>query len=398
MRILILVHYYFPHIQSCAKVMRDLAVVFRDRGHEVVLMAPDESLTSRSQVSEEDGITVIRVRSGRFRGVPLPVRAWNEWRLAGVLWRATSGYLRRHPCQLIVAYSPTIFFGPLVRRLRRLWGCRTYLVLRDIFPRWVVDAGLIREGGLIHRFFRRYELLLYDAADVVGVMSERNLEYFRDEGLTDRYRLEVLRNWAPEAGQEVAETDYRRELGLEDRVVFFYGGNLGVAQAAGSIVRLAAALANEPQAFFLVVGDGSESARLRSEAADLQLENIRFLDPVGPTTYLGMVSEFDVGLVTLNRDLETHNFPGKMLDYMYFGKPILAAVNPGNDLQDLLEEHGAGLVSINGEDELLRTQALRLARDPELRKRLGRHSRRTLEEEFSASKAAGQILARAAES
>ncbi len=395
MRILILVHYYFPHIQSCAKVMHDLAVVFRDRGHEVILVAPDELLSSRRLISEEDGITVIRVRSGRFRGVPLPVRAWNEWRLSGVLWRATADFLRRHPCQVIVSYSPTIFFGPLVRRLKRLWRCRTYLVLRDIFPRWIVDAGVIREGGLIHRFFRRYELLLYDAADVVGVMSERNLEYFQEEGLTDRYHLEVLRNWAPERGQEVAETDYRRELGLEDRVVFFYGGNLGVAQGAGAIVRLAAALAAEPRAFFLIVGSGSEAQRLKSEAAGRQLQNIRFLDPVGPTTYLGMVSEFDVGLVTLNRDLETHNFPGKMLDYMYFGKPILAAVNPGNDLQDLIEEHGAGLVSINGEDDLLRDQALRLARDGELRQSLGRRSRRTLEEVFSAAKAAGQILSHA---
>ena len=392
MRILILVHYYFPNIQSCAKVMHDLAVVFRDQGHEVVLAAPDEALKSRREISREEGITVVRVRSGRFRGVPLALRAWNEWRLSAVLWRHAGDFLRRNPCQLIVVYSPTIFFGPLVRRLKRLWRCRTYLVLRDIFPKWIVDAGVIRKGGLIYRVFRRFELLLYDAADIVGVMSERNREYFEEEGLADRYRLEVLRNWAPERGQEVAETRYRQELGLEGRGVFFYGGNLGVAQGAGAIVRLAAALEDEPRAFFLVVGDGSEAERLRQDAEATGLENLRFLDPVEPTTYLGMVSEFDVGLIVLNRHLETHNFPGKMLDYMYFGKPILAAVNPGNDLQDLLEEHGAGLVCINGEDDRMRDHALRLVRDAELRSRIGRESRRTLETEFSASKAARQIL------
>ena len=181
-------------------------------------------------------------------------------------------------------------------------------------------------------------------------------------------------------------------------MVFLYGGNLGVAQDVAGILRLADALRGEPRAFFLLVGDGSEAAALEAEAARRGLDNVRFLPPVDHATYLGMVTEFDVGLITLNRDLKTHNFPSKMHDFMYCGKPILAAVNPGNDLRELLEEEEAGLVSWAGEDEELRAAALRLLADGDLRRRLGRNGGRLLREVFSPAQAARQILAHASPS
>lgn len=395
MRILLLVQNYFPNKQSCARIMHDLATELRDLGHEVILVAPDHGLEVRRTISREHGFTVLRIRSGRFRGVPLAVRAFNEWRLSARLWNGAYDFFRENPCELIVTYSPPVFFGPLIKQLKRAWNSTTYLLLRDIFPKWSVDAGVIREGSLVHRIFRHYELLIYGTADVIGVQSERNLDYFREQGLANRYRLEVLYNWAPTRGQEVAKTQIRQDLGLEDRVVFLYGGNLGVAQDAFCIVRLADALRNEPKAFFLILGEGSEAERLIKAAEDRGLDNIRFLPPVDLKTYHGMVSESDVGLITLKRDLRTHNFPGKMLDYMYFSKPILAAVNPGNDLRDLLEEHEAGLVCWNGDERKFYEDSLRVARDADLRQRLGRHGRAVLERLFSPRRAARQILASA---
>ncbi len=393
MRILLLIQYYFPNTQSCAQLMRDLAEELRDLGHKVILVAPDDSLADGRTIADEEGVTVVRVPSPPFRGTSRPMRAWNEWRLPATVWRGAGDFLRAHPCELIVSYSPPILFAPLVRRLKRLWGCPNYLVLRDIFPKWAVDAGVIRAGGPAHRLFRRYERALYATADTIGVMSERNLDYFAAEGPEVGCRVEVLYNWARSRGQTIAPTRYRQELGLEDRVVFLYGGNLGVAQDPAMIVRLAAAFGDEPRPFFLLVGDGSEAGALKAEAERLGLDNLRFLPPVDHATYLGMVSEFDVGLITLNRSLETHNFPSKMHDFMYCRKPILAALNPGNDLRPLLERSDAGLVCWSGDDEELGARARRLSADTDLRRRLGENGRTILETLFSPARAAGQILA-----
>jgi glycosyltransferase involved in cell wall biosynthesis len=123
------------------------------------------------------------------------------------------------------------------------------------------------------------------------------------------------------------------------------------------------------------------------------LINITIHDAVGQQEYLSMLSEFNVGLISLDRDLRTQNFPGKLLGYMYHSMPILASINPGNDLKEMLEDNNAGLVCINGEDDLLASYARRLLDDENLRRQLGLNARALLESTFSVSKAAKQILA-----
>jgi glycosyltransferase involved in cell wall biosynthesis len=104
-----------------------------------------------------------------------------------------------------------------------------------------------------------------------------------------------------------------------------------------------------------------------------------------------MLSEFDVGLLSLDRRLKTHNVPGKLLGYMYWGKPVLASVNPGNDLFEIIRNDKAGFCLENGDDNSLCAAVLELANDPVLRAKMGRNSRRLLEQIFSARAAADQI-------
>jgi glycosyltransferase involved in cell wall biosynthesis len=393
MRILVLVVYYLPSPIASAKLIGDLAREFQGMGHEVLVAAPDDAIRRDFEVTEEAGIKVLRIRTGEIKSAPRWVRAWREMTLSAHMWRKGKMFFLKNPCDLIVYYSPTIFFGALVTRLKRLYRCPSYLILRDIFPQWAVDAGILRRGSPVHRFFECKEKLNYDAATVIGVQSPANLDYFSDRGLQRRYRLEVLYNWAEATDvRGPCGVGYRNRLGLEGKVVFFYGGNIGVAQDMDNILRLAETLRNEAEAHFLLVGDGSEVPRLRALIAQKGLTNTTLHPPVAQETYLDMLAEFDVGLISLDRELKTQNFPGKMLSYMDRGKPILASINPGNDLGELLEKHEAGLVCINGEDDRFERLARRLLTDRELRSRLGRNARALLEDCFSARRAARQIL------
>jgi O26-antigen biosynthesis N-acetyl-L-fucosamine transferase len=392
MRVLILVDCYLPNPKSGAKLIHDLAEEFVNQGHETIVVTPDETLQVRRRTTSEDGITVVRVRSGRIKGAGRVIRAINEIRLSSIVWRACIDFFRETPCDLVVYYSPTIFFGTLVRKLKKLWGCPAYLILRDIFPQWAVDAGVLRNGSLPHRYFRWKEIQQYEAANVIGVQTPANLEYFRQGGLSGGARLEVLWHWSAVQEGGIPPTDFRRRLGLEEKVVFFFGGNLGVAQDMDNLVRLTESLRTESDIHFVLMGSGSEVPRLNRVVKERGLGNISMLPPVGQGEYLGVLSEFDIGVITLCRELKTQNFPGKMLGYLEGSLPVLASINPGNDLKTLIEENDIGLVSINGEHERFGEHALKLARDPELRRRLGKNGRRLLEESFSTRRAAEQIL------
>jgi glycosyltransferase involved in cell wall biosynthesis len=312
-------------------------------------------------------------------------------RLSSVLWRKGKELFKEHPCDLIIFYSPSIFFGPLIHKLKSLWGCPAYLILRDIFPQWAVDIGVLKKG-LVWSYFRLMELKQYAAADIIGVQSPANLNYFAEQLPNKNYQLEVLYNWTATNQANSTSLNYRQRLGLEGKVVFFYGGNIGVAQDMDNLIRLAERLRGETHIYFLLVGEGSEVERLQSVIMAKNLTNIRLLPAVGQQEYHAMLAEFDVGLISLDRRLKTQNYPGKILGYMSASLPILGSINPGNDLGDLLKVNEAGLCSLNGDDQTLYEHALKLANDSTFRRSVGENARQLLTRYFSVSVCATQIL------
>lgn len=392
MHILLVVVYYPPSTTSAAVMMRDLALEFVHRGHRVTVVTPSDSIEETVSISEEENVTVLRVRTKSLKSAGKMQRLWRESRLSADLWHKARDWFRKNRCDLIVYYSPTIFFGGLVSRLKKLWECPSYLVHRDIFPQWAVDAGVLRAGGMLHRYLRRVELEQYAAADIIGVEAPGNLSYF-DRGLQGtNFRVEVLYNWVGATVQHAGPTKWRQELGLEGKVVFFYGGNIGVAQDLDNILRLACSLRDREDVFFLLIGEGSEAPRLCLEIERLGLSNIRILPAIPQGEYLRCLSEFDVGLISLNRNLRSNNFTGKLLGYVTCGKPILASVNPNNDLVDFLHRANAGIACTNGDDGELYSAALRLATEPESRLRMGNNSRALAGTTFSVQTIARQIV------
>ena len=392
MRVLILVDCYYPSTKSSAKLVHDLAVELVRRGNQAVVLTPSETIAGGLETRTEDSVTVVRVKTGPIKEVNRIRRACNEMRLSSRIWRSAKTFLHENPCELILCYSPTIFFGELVRKLKALWKCPAYLILRDIFPYWAVDAGLLKKGPIFH-FFRRVAAQQYRSVDVIAVQSPANLRFFVTEFPREKFRLKVLFNWTALQETPQPRTNYRASLGWKDKVVFLYGGNLGVAQDTDNILRLAGRLAFRRDIRFLLVGEGSEARRLQECIELNRVRNVQLLPTMSQGEYLSMVSEFDVGLISLDARLTSHNIPGKLLSYLYWGVPVLGSVNPGNDLFALLQESAGGFCFENGDDENLAFAALRLADDAMLRVAMGRNARRLLEQTFSVQHAVNQIFA-----
>jgi len=391
LRILLISDCYYPSKKSGAKLVHDLAVEFRRRGHQPVVLTPCEAIAEPLQVLIEDGVIVARVKNARIKGTGKIQRALREARLSSHLWRGAAGFLYAHPCDLILFYSPSIFFGALVGKLKRLWRCPAYLILRDIFPEWTVEAGILRKG-VIYRFFEKKAAEQYSIADVIAVQSPANVKFFASIQGKKRSNVEVLMNWTSLNEARLPQTNYRERLGLEGKTVFIYGGNIGIAQDMDNILKLAAGLLPRSDIHILLLGEGTEVPRLRKAIANRGLTNIQIVSGVFQDAYLAAVSEFDFGLISLDARFTSHNIPGKLLSYLYWGMPVLASVNQGNDLFRLLREGRAGFCIPNGEDEQFLRAALQLTDDIHLRPSMRANARRLLEKEFSVSNAADQIF------
>ena len=394
MRIALLPDEYLPSgTRVHSKMFQELALQLKKIGHHPIVITPGTPFqNSKLVIDYVDGIEVWRFKSGYTRGVGMVRRAINEWLLPFRAWHAIKTKVKENNFDLCINYAPTIFFGPLARRFR-CRGTYVYLVLRDMFPQWIIDQGLIKEKSIPAYFFRYYEKLNYHAADCIGVQSKANLDFFEDKFPTFR-KVKVLRNWASTEALPAAYYDktLSAKLGITDKVIFFYGGNIGHAQDMENIMRLARNLKSIEEAHFLIIGQGDEFNLIHDLKCEWELDNVTILPSMSQSEFSRVLATVDVGLFSLSYHHSAHNFPGKLLGYMVESKPILGSVNPGNDLLNIINTSNAGLVFVNGEDKLLSDAAIKLVFDSKFRTQAGSNARGLLLQEFSVESAVDDIL------
>ena len=373
-------------------MFHELAVELLQNGHQVTVITPEINASQCFSTDNIDGVEVWRFNSGPIKDVSKYQRAINETLLSFRAWRALKSKINETTFDGIIYYSPSIFWGRLVYNIKKKCGCPAYLVLRDMFPQWVIDAGMLRSGSLLDKYFRFFEQYSYKQADGIGLMSDRNLELFQSQNKT--LPCEVLRNWASLTAHVSCEdesTSFRQRLRLHDKTVFFYGGNIGHAQDMANLMRLAQKMQIHPQAHFLFVGQGDEVDLINRLATEWQLSNFSYLPSINQQEFKRLLSEVDIGLFSLSANHTSHNFPGKLLGYMVQSLPILGSVNEGNDLMDIVNTNQAGFIHLNGQDDALFASAQRLLLDQSLRSTIGEGAYELLINQFSVHSAAQVI-------
>ncbi|XDD52795.1 glycosyltransferase family 4 protein [Leptospira sp. WS4.C2] len=390
MKVLLVVDDYLPSsTKIAAKMMHELALEFIKRGNQVYVVTPGINLESSYYSFDLDGVKIYQFASGEIKNVSKFKRAINETLLSFRAWNSLKHILKQLNCELIVYYSPSIFWGLFIRKLRDIWKARTYLILRDFFPQWAIDNGLLRSNSIITKFFQFFEKINYSSADKIGLMSPGNLKWFGKK-YKDQSKLEVLYNWVSDRPIKIESYPYRTRYNLHNKLVFFYGGNIGHAQDMSQILRLAKNLRKNQDVYFVLVGTGDEVALVRETIQKDSLTNLLLLDPVPQNEFIHMLAEFDIGLFCLNRDHTTHNFPGKILSYLVQSKPILGSVNPGNDLKEVIGNSKAGIVVEAGDDSTFLEAATKLL-DKNIRELYAKNCNVLLKQIFSVESACDRI-------
>ena len=340
MRIALIADTFPPLRTSGAVQLRDLSREFVRQGHALTVMLPSSDLITPWLIEDFNGVQVLRLRAPKTKDINYVHRTINELLMPFAMLHN----LRKSPLAMqrwsgVLWYSPSIFFGPIASSLKKMGECKAYLIIRDIFPEWAADMGLMNRG-LVYLFFKMIANYQYSVADVIGIQTQSNDIFFRDRKYC---QIEVLQNWLTNApnmgcGISVANT------ALAGRTIFVYAGNMGVAQGMSVLIDLAERLLNRADIGFLFVGRGTDSQCLRENAKARGLDNVAFFDELDPTEIPGLYAQCHIGIVALDPRHRTHNIPGKFLSYMQAGLPVLASINPGNDLEEMILSEKVGRV------------------------------------------------------
>jgi glycosyltransferase involved in cell wall biosynthesis len=392
MRIALIADTFPPLRTSGAVQLRDLSREFARQGHELTVLLPSADQQSSWSLEQIDGVQVLRLKAPRTKDIDYVRRTLGELAMPFAMLRQfRKSPLGKERWDGVLWYAPSIFHGPLASALKKSSSCKGYLIIRDIFPEWAVDMGLMGRG-LPYRFFDAVARYQYSVADVIGVQTPGNRGYFDQWQQQAGRKLEVLQNWLDKPAQ--AHCPIRiSESPLAGRKVFVYAGNMGVAQGMDILVDLAEGLRSRTEVGFLFVGRGSDATRLKTAAKDRNLNNVMFHDEIDPDEIPDLYAQCSTGIVALDPRHKSHKIPGKFLTYMQSGLPVLANVNAGNDLAQMIREERVGQVCESNRVEDLLQLTHKLLTQIESDGQLSARCRSLFEREFAVEKTVHQIVA-----
>jgi len=393
MNILILTDRYYPAPISGAILIRDLALELNSEGHQVFLACGDSTMHQEFLVEEEDNISVLRVKIPDQRNLSLPMRLLHETRLQKKIWSAYSQTLVNQDLDMVIVHSPTIFWHFILKQLNKRNDLKIYLVLRDLFPQWILDTKLIGLYNPFYWYMKLREIQLYNQVSIIGVQSNSNLNYFKTKRYLQRFKVETLYNWKIVGEKSKLNSDIRKQLNLGNKVLFVFGGNLGFAQDIDNLLRLASSMKKHSNFHLLFIGEGTQFNKIKKWIAEYRMENnVSLLPAVSNEKYQSILNECDVGVISLRKDFKTDNYPNKLLNYLEYKLPILASINPNNELSDFIKEKQIGLVCYNGDDNQLLENVKSLVENKNQRERMGEQAFELLKEIFDVKMAVKKIL------
>lgn len=142
-------------------------------------------------------------------------------------------------------------------------------------------------------------------------------------------------------------SDALKRIRQDDRFIIGYAGAHGLSNALDIFID-AASLLQDISISFVLVGQGPEKERLQQKTLERGLQNVIFLPPVQKASIPELLNRMDVLYIGLKKQ-SLFRFgvsPNKLMDYMMAGKPVIHAIDAGNDM---VAESGCG-ISVPPED------------------------------------------------
>ena len=347
---------FYPPINSSAAVQINHLVEFlASKGHFIEVITPDSTIKNLYVCESKQNIRIIRFKNGKVTDIGHFLRAFNEFLMPfKIIYTIFKTSIKLQKNDGIICWSPSIFFTPLVIYLKFINKCNSYLILRDIFPRWAKDLKIIK-NKITYNFFNIFFLLQCFFSDTIGVQSEGNKRFVPKRIFLKKIKIEVLNNWyTPNFKNLKCKIDLSNTI-LKNKKIFIYAGNIGLAQGFEIIINVAEKLKNNNEIGFLFIGRGSQFESMKEIVRKRSIDNVLFKEQIDNSEIINLYKQCHCGIVILDRRHKTHNIPGNFISYLHSGLPVFALVNSNNDLIPFVNKNQIGYATdLFDEDEIIK--------------------------------------------
>ncbi len=271
--------------------------------------------------------------------------------------------------------------------LSKFYGVELIYEVKDIWPLSLIELGGFAPSHLFIRLMSWFEKFALKKSDVIvsnlqnyGEHMKNDVGIKRDfEWISNGVDLDDI------AQAEPLSSELQNKI-PKDKFIVGYTGTVGVANALDSFCEAAKILENNREILFVIVGDGQEKEKLVSRYE--KLGNILFIESIPKKQVQSMLSLFDACYIGLKREnlFKYGVSPNKLYDYMYSAKPVLYAIDSGEN--NIVKTAECGM-SVEAENPEAIAQGIeKLYKMGDKREELGKNAKAYILEHFTYDKLA----------
>ncbi|MEM3871985.1 MAG: glycosyltransferase family 4 protein [Nitrososphaeria archaeon] len=250
--------------------------------------------------------------------------------------------LKVHDFEIVIGTSPPLFQAVTAFAIARIKRKKFVFEVRDLWVDFARELGIIR-NGFIFFLLKKVEYLLYRNSDLVIVNSPGFLSYVPQS--IPREKVILIPNGVSTSdfdGATEKNMELVYKLGLLDKFVVMYTGNLGVANDLDTVLNSAILLKDFRDIVFIFIGGGIRKDEIKKQIVSKNLENVIVLDPVPKKDISKFISLADVCIASIkDTPLLQLVYPNKVFDYMASGKPTILTIN--GVMRDVIEKSNGGI-------------------------------------------------------
>ncbi|WP_290030878.1 glycosyltransferase family 4 protein [Photorhabdus laumondii] len=342
-------------------------------GHNITLLAASYShvrtkqpklIDNKKTTENINGLEYIWYPTPSYNGNGLS-RVKNIFSFLRQIWLDSHNLVKKYRPDVVIASSTYPMDIWIAKRLAKKANAKLVFELHDLWPLSPIELGGMSPKHPFIQLCQLAENTAYKHADVVISMLPKVQEHTKAHGL-DLNKLHIIPNGVVIKDWINQLTPLNRSLEKlivteknKGHKIVCYSGAHGRPNALEKLLKTASLLHDKPITF-LLVGTGLEKDNLIKESQSLGTNNVIFFDPIPKNQIPTLLNKIDIAYIGLQKQ-SLFRFgisPNKLIDYMMAGKPILCAIDAGNDP---VSDVNCGITVKSGKPEEIARALLKLS-------------------------------------
>ena len=388
--LLILCQYFYPDAASTSRLPTELAEDLCKKGLTIDAICgyPSYIKTTDSPVPKYEkynGIGIYRLKYPIFNKNKTLGRLLNYFSFSFLVLLKIFQF-KKYENILIVSNPPLLpFFGFLSTKLFRN---NFYYLIYDLYPDIAIALGAIGKDSLMAKVMNFINNCAFGTVkNIISIGDDMKQYLLNNKPQLRSEQITVIPNWVDSKKIKMLPKDsqMQNELGLANKFVVMYSGNIGLFQDLEMIIEAAEKLSNIKDLAFVFTGEGGKKAKLINMVNERKLENVKFFGYFPDEIYDKVLSCADCLVVTLEKSAEGLGVPSKTYTYLASGKPLLGILSENTDIGKMIESENIGFRVNQDEVSEFTDAILKLYNDKELSSKMGAKARSLLESKYDRS-------------